>query len=269
MLVVFDPPEEPPRVYKREWPASRWRGSMNEILAAAQAAHDEISRLGATGIIESVKLEFANKSEQLYGSLSAWERAASKIDPAEVRTVEFSVDAVDSAVKLRGDPEVGLTVFASGTESFANGLIATLKSRLSGGAEAGEAIAAAVPLPLASRIFYCLAPVSAFAIVLFFYLEFGDIDVGSILVALLAGSGCLALASSISSDVGERNMPPRFVLVREGDQFPADDAGARSGPVWRSRAWFDQHPLLKLLGTLLAGGLVGALISVAISGLGH
>lgn len=258
-MIVVDPPEPSPspRVYKREWSPSYWRGSLDEIVGAARAALDEIKRQHPDEMFEeNVSLDFDDESTQDFGSLDGLQEAVSAIDITDVTGlwIGFPVD-VNTSVRIRAGSS-GLGVSAEGSEAFASGMVATLKSRLAGGAEAGDQ-AAQIPLRFIERFFLALVPVTFIGSQIFFYasskhdepawfLFFGFFIS---LIPALIGFGLIA-------DSHDDRLPPRFVLVSEGEQFP-DEGEKRTGPIWKAKAWFEKHPAVSLTLVLVVGALLG------------
>jgi len=265
-MIVLDPPERGPRVYKREWKASAWRGSLDEIVGAVQAAVDEIHRQGTQHVGETSILEYKDGSSETINSLDALREAVENVDPAEVKNLTVRLAGGTPSVLLRGTADKGLSVTAEGSEAFAAGMVATLKSRLAGGAEAGGMMVL-VPIRPFEWFLLALSPVLFVAALVFFFVDFKEDDiVFFLLMAGLAGGMPLFFAFGLIADNYRNSDPIRFVLVPEGDQFP-DEGEAKDGPVWRTKAWFDRHPLVKFVLTLLVGGLIGALIAEGLDGL--
>jgi hypothetical protein len=265
-MIVLDPPERGPRVYKREWKASAWRGSLDEIVGAVQAARDEIYRQGTQHVSETSVLEYKDGSSETINSLDALREIAENADPAEVKNLSIRLAGGNPSVLLLGTAEKGMSVTAEGSEAFAAGMVAILKSRLAGGAEAGEMMVFVRIRPF-EWFLLALSPVLFVVALVFFFVHFKEDDIGFfLLMAGLAGLAPLLVGFGLIADNQRRSDPVRFVVVPEGDQFP-DEGEERDGPVWRTKAWFDRHPLVKVVTTLLVGGLIGALIAQGLDGL--
>ncbi len=265
-MIVLDPPERGPRVYKREWKVSAWRGSLDEIVGAVQAARDEIHRQGIQHVSENSILEYQDGSSETINSLDALRGVAENSDPAEMKNLSIRLAGGTPSVLLRGTSNRGLSVTAEGSEAFAVGMVAILKSRLAGGAEAGEMMVL-VPIRFFEWCLLALSPVLFVATLAFLFVHSKEDDVVFfLLLAGLAGGAPLLVGFGLIADNYRNSDPVRFVLVPEGDQFP-DEGEAREGPVWRTKAWFDRHPLVKFVLTLLVGGLVGALVAQGMDGL--
>jgi hypothetical protein len=260
-MIVLDPPEPSPsrRVYDRSWSPSYWRGSLDEIMGAARAALEEIKRQHPNDqIAESVHLDFVDDSEQNLGSLDGLQDALPTIDIAEVKGfwIGFSVlgDETASATIKKSVGELGVS--AKGSEAFASGMVATIKSRLVGGAEAGEQ-AASVPLRLIDWLLLALIPAVFIGVQIFCYQQFTQNDIfGFILLGTVVAFIPAMIAGFVIPEGKENKLPPRFALVPEGEQFP-DEGEARTGPVWTAKAWFEKHPAVALLLVLVIGALLG------------
>lgn len=271
-MIVVDPPEPSPspRVYERGWSPTYWRGSLDEIVGAAQAALEEIKRQhpDEEAIGESVHLDFADKSKQDLGSLAGLRDALPNIDIKEVQGfwISFTVlGKVTASVRIKAS-ESQIDVNASGSEAFAAGMVATLKSRLAGGAEAGEQ-AASVPMRVVDWVLLGLIPVAFIGAQVFCYAQFSHDDpVWFLFLGLVAALIPGMIAGFVVPDALESRRPPGFVVVPEGKQF-RDEGEAGEGPVWRAKAWFDRHPLVKFVLTLIIGGLIGALVAQGVGGL--
>jgi len=258
-VIVVDPlePSPSPRVYKREWSPSYWRGSLDEIVGAARAALDEIERQHPDEMLdENVSLNFDDESTQDFGSLDGLKGAASTVGITNVAGlwIGFTVDVNTSARITAGSS--GLSVSAEGSEAFASGMVATLKSRLAGGAEAGDQ-AARIPLRFIDWLLLALIPVAFVGSQIFLY---ADSKYDDTLGFLFMGIFVTFIPASISfwviSEGQDKRKPPPFVLVPEGEQFP-DEGERRTGPVWRAKAWFDKHPAVALMLVLVVGALLG------------
>lgn len=252
-----------PRVYERDWQASPWRGSLEELVSAAQAAVDEMIRqagelteqeLAMGAVLEHGSIDFADGSKQAFDSLSKLMELTS-IDPSEFEEISIILRVRTSKVSLRGGFG-GLSVSAEGSEAFAAGIVATLKSRLAGGAEAGRQ-AAVVPLRLIDWFLLALAPIVFVGVQIYLYGYFDSDDaVGNAFMGFLIAGVPAAVASFVIPDGKDKRRPSPFALVREGAQFPDEDE-RQTGPVWRAKAWFDKHPALALVLVLLIGALLG------------
>ncbi|HEY5941888.1 MAG TPA: hypothetical protein VIT89_03400 [Solirubrobacterales bacterium] len=265
-MIVLDPPERGPRVYKREWKASAWRGSLDEIVGAVQAAVDEIHRQGIQYVSEVSILEYKDGSSETINSLDALREMVGNADPAEVKNLSVRLAGGTPSVLLRGTADKGLSVTAEGSEAFAAGMVATFKSRLAGGAEAGEMMVL-VPIRPFEWFLLALSPVLFVGALVFLFVQSRDDDVVFfLLMAGLVGGAPLFVGFGAIADNNRTSNPVRFVLVPEGDQFP-DEGEAKDGPVWRAKDWFERHPFIKLVLTLLVGGLIGALIAQGLDGL--
>ncbi len=141
------------------------------------------------------------------------------------------------SVRISGSAQTGIHVVATGSETFAIGMAIALKSRLSGGVEAGER-AARVPPDAADLIAGALVGALTFAIGAFGLVR----DLGpavSGLLALTALGVCTQAAySTVWVRRGERR-PPAFRVVREGQQFP-DDTVEGDGLLWNAKKWLDR-----------------------------
>jgi hypothetical protein len=264
---VIEPPSKGPRLWTRSWEAGRWRGSSGDLIAAADAAREEIVTLGLEiGMIESVEVGYADESDQAFGSLAAWSGDPSLGAPGEIRSVRVVLDGDTAKVKMEGGPKKGLVVVAEGSETFANGIRATMKSRLSGGADAAAEAVKAVPVSRSQRIAVVVALVVSVALgVGFYYYESPEVRWATpgILVGVLLFSALLIPIYGFGSEEREKRFPPRFVLVPEGEQF-ADEPEEDDGPIWKAKRWLDRHPFLKWAGTLALGALAGALAGHAL-----
>jgi hypothetical protein len=265
-MIVLDPPERGPRVYKREWKTSAWRGSLDEVVSAVQAALDELHRHGIQNLSETSVVDYKDGSSETINSLDAFREMVENAEPAEVKNLSVRLAGGTPSVLLRGTADRGLSVTAEGSEAFAAGMVATLKSRLAGGAEAGEMMVL-VPIRSFEWFLLALSPVLFVAALIFFFVHFKENDIAFfLLMAGLLGGVPLLIGFGLIADNVRGSNPVRFVLVQEGDQFP-DQGETRDGPVWKTKAWFDRHPLVKFVLTLLVGGLIGALISQGVDGL--
>jgi hypothetical protein len=258
MSVVIDPPEPSPspRVYKRGWSPRYWRGSLDEILGAARAAHDEIKRQHPRKeIYERVSLRYGDGSTQDLGSLDALQAAIPAIDIGDVTGLSISTGVFDDTAASIGIASMsyGLDIEARGSEAFAAGMVATVKSRLTGGAEAGER-AARVSLRLIDWLCLALVPAAVVAALVFNASLDHPPWLGFLLLVLTAGPALLAF--SVIESGREKREPAGFVLVHEGEQF-ADAGDARTGPIWTLKAWFEKHPAVALLSVLVIGALLG------------
>jgi hypothetical protein len=258
-VIVVDPPEPSPspRVYKRGWSPSYWRGSLDEVVGAARAALDEIKRQRPDEMFEeNVSLDFDDASTQDFGSLDGLQEAVSTVDIADVTglRIGFPVD-VNTSVQIRAG-SFALSVKAEGSEAFASGMVATLKSRLAGGAEAGDQ-AAQIPLRFIDWFLLSLIPVTFVGsqILLYAISKYDDtvwfLFMGSFVAFIPA-----LIAGTVISEGRDKRKPPAFVLVAEGEQFP-DEGEKRTGPVWRAKEWFERHPAVALLSVLVIGALLG------------
>jgi hypothetical protein len=263
-VIVVDPPEpspsEPspsPRVYKREWSPSYWRGSLDEVVGAARAALDEIKRQRPGEMFEeNISLDFDDASTQDFGSLDGLQEAVSTVDIADVTglRIGFPVD-VNTSVQIWAS-SFGLSVKAEGSEAFASGMVATLKSRLAGGAEAGDQ-AARIPLRFIDWFLLGLIPVAFFGSQFFLYsTSEHDDKLWFLFMGIAAAMIPAFIAGGVFFDGMENRLPPSFVLVAEGEQFP-DEGEERTGPVWRAKAWFEKHPVVALMLVLIVGALLG------------
>jgi hypothetical protein len=260
--LVIEPPSESPRTWTRTWEAKQWRGSREELIATAQAALDEMAARGEKNVYELVVVHFADDSGQEFRSVQAWRDRSPELAPEEIVGLHISLDGDATRVGLEADRDKGLKVTAEGSEAFAIGIAATLKSRLSGGADAGAQVAAEMPLPRSFRIASGVLAIIAAALAISVYLLLGKL-VPSLLVGLFVWVIGLMGAAVDGVRAMERNQPPGFVLVAEGDQFP-DEAEDRGGPIWTAKAWFDRHPAIRWGGTLILGAILGALASKAL-----
>jgi hypothetical protein len=204
---------------------------------------------------EGGKVEFIDGSEQAFDSLAAL-RALTTADPGEIEEISIRLRVKESSVWITGNRSRGLSVSADGTQAFASGMVATLKSRLAGGAEAGEQ-ATVVPLRLVDWLLLALIPVLFIGAQVFLYAHFSHDDpVGFALMGLIFAFIPGLIASFSIPEGKEGRRPPPFVLVREGEQFP-DEGEPRTGPVWRAKAWFEKHPAVALLSVLVIGAMLG------------
>lgn len=205
---------------------------------------------------ENVSLDFDDASTQDFGSLDGLQEAVSTVDIADVTglRIGFPVD-VNTSVQIRAG-SFALSVKAEGSEAFASGMVATLKSRLAGGAEAGDQ-AAQIPLRFIDWFLLSLIPVTFVGsqILLYAISKYDDtvwfLFMGSFVAFIPA-----LIAGTVISEGRDKRKPPAFVLVAEGEQFP-DEGEKRTGPVWRAKEWFERHPAVALLSVLVIGALLG------------
>lgn len=260
MPIVIDPPEPSPspRVYDRGWHPSYWRGSLDEILGAARAALDEIKRQHSEELIfENVHLDFADESMQDLGSLKGLEDVISTVKISEVMGLGIHISAQGNAIaSVRiAASSLGLNVSAKGTETFASGMVATVKSRLAGGAEAGEH-AARVPLRFIDWFLLALIPAALVGVFVFYTsLKYHDL-IGFFLLGVIVPLVPAWLAYFVIDSGQDKRSPPRFALVPEGQQFP-DEGDEKTGPIWTAKAWFEEHPAVALMSVLVIGALLG------------
>jgi hypothetical protein len=254
----------PPRVYKRSWEPHYWRGSVDQAVSAARAAEAEIRRQRPNAEQQQhVSVSYRDGSGQGFESLSAFEMALASISPKEVEGFSITVGAdnePNASVRISGRQPAGLTVTTEGSEAFAAGILATLKSRLAGGAEAGDRAARLPIQPV--EIIVPLVPLGL-AVGLYFYLDGQFTYTDTVGVLLLPIFLLLMAWTGIGGWIGfrrEGRKPPPLVLVEEGEQF-ADEGEPGNGPIWRAQRWFDRHPAIRWGGTLLLGALLGALAS--------
>jgi hypothetical protein len=262
--MVLDQPSKGPRLWTRRLEIDRWRGSPGDLLAAALAAREEIVNLGLKiGMIESVTVSYADDSEQAFGSIEAWKDDASLQAPREIRSLEISLDANSAKVSMAGDPGKGLVVVAEGSETFANGIRATMKARLSGGGDAGIKSARSVPGPKWMRLAVPLALLPAIGVG--WLIHSVETYEPSVVMPLVLGS--LSYVVFLIPILGgaaterEKHLPPRFQLVHEGDQFP-DEKDEAAGPAWRIKRWLERHFVIGIFLNWLGAGVVGALIAL-------
>lgn len=249
-------------MYSREWSPPFWRGSLDEAVAAGRAALDELGRQNPEGEIrQSVSLGYADGSTQEFGFVDTLQESASTIDPGEVTAVSIHVEATawgkpTASAQIEAKAKDGLSVKAEGTETFASGMVATLKSRLGGGADAGEQ-AAEVPLRFIDWLFFALIPVAFVGMLVFEDQQFEYQDTASAIAFALFVSLIPTIIALAVFGLGQISRSPlRFVLVAEGEQFP-DEGERRTGPIWRAKAWFEKHPLVAVVTLLVIGALLG------------
>lgn len=186
------------------------------------------------------------------------QEAAPSIAPTEISGLSIRVEVKDRGVatasaEISASVGSGLRVKAKGTETFASGMVATLKSRLAGGSEAGEK-ASDVPFRPIDIIVLVLVALGPAAVFLW------RLDSEDLTKALSYGAVALILVLGVAVFVvggyQSENKPPPFVLVPEGEQFP-DEGEDRTGPVWSAKAWFDRHPALRFSSVLVTGVVLG------------
>jgi len=228
------------RIYKREWVAPVWRGSLAELIDASETALEE---LGKTAPREteamSIDLEFFD-GDQTFRSLTSLEETMRQCNPADVAGFHFDVEGPDGfSVRISGGARTGIHVVATGSETFAIGMVIALKSRLSGGVDAGEK-AARVPADAADLIAGTLVGCLAIAVGAF-CLDRGLGVAVSGLFALTALGVCTQTASATVWARRDERRPPAFRVVPEGHQFP-DEAAGDGGVLWKAKEWLDRHP---------------------------
>jgi hypothetical protein len=262
--IAADPPEQdsPTRVYSRGWSPQFWRGSLNEVIAAGRAVLDELARQNPEGVIEqNVSLSYADGSTQDFGIVDALRGAAPAIDPGEVTGLSISVEEKawgrpTALAEIDANAQVGIRVKAEGTEPFASGMVATLKSRLSGGADAGER-AAKQPMRFVEVLLLAMIPLAFVCALIFEDQQFAYQDTPSAIVLAVLAAFIPAVLAFGAFTLRELDRKPiRFILVPEGEQFP-DEGERKTGPVWRAKAWFEKHPLIAIATLLVIGALLG------------
>jgi hypothetical protein len=249
----------PPRVYDRDWRARHWRGSLDEIVSAAKAASEEVSRQESDAAMwDSVGVDFSDSSTQRFDSLSAFEQSLGQIHPAEVASLRISISSRPlgggASCSINGGGH-GLRASAEGSEAFASGVVATLKSRLAGGAEAGERNKR-VPLRPLDWLICAAGVVATLGVALGVALVVNDEQLSTsagVVAAYVPGFGTWWLF-----DRSRKNLkrPRPFELVAEGQQFPGDEK-RETGPIWTMKSWFEGHPAISVVTLLVAGALLG------------
>jgi hypothetical protein len=230
---------------------------LDEIVSAARAMLDEFKRQHPDEAGEVVNLDFADESQQDLGSLDNLENALPTIELGEVAGLWIGVSTglAEFAARIVVGPH-GLCANAEGSEAFASGMVAILKSRLAGGAEAGEQ-AAAVPLRFIDWLLLALIPASFIGSQVLLYSQFGHDDtLWFLFMGLLIAMPAALIFGFVFTDGQDKRSPPRFVLVPEGEQF-SDEGELRTGPVWTAKAWFERHPLVAVATLLAVGALLG------------
>jgi hypothetical protein len=249
----------PPRVYERDWRARHWRGSLDEIVSAAQAARDEVSQQEPDlELWETLSVDFSDESTQRFDSLAAFERNLGQIEPQEVANLRMTFasrllgERASCSISCGG---LGLTVSGKGSMDFANEIVGTLKSRLAGGAEAGERNKRLPWRPV--DWFICAAGVIVtLSVALGVALVVDDDQLSSsagVLAAYFPGFGAWWLFSRSRRKLKH---PRAFELVAEGQQFPANE-GHEVGPIWTTKRWFEAHPAISVVTLLVGGALLG------------
>jgi hypothetical protein len=206
---------------------------------------------------QKIELTYADDSEQTFENLESLRDSLPGIKPAEVVDVLMSL-GVPKALTIEGRRSSGFRVAAAGTEAFAAGVVATLKSRLSGGYDAArQASAAATRLRLVDWLLLSSIPLLPAGAVFYYlsYIKYSD-AMGAILVGVLGLLPAIVISIPIVFMGLEKRTPPPFALVPEGKQF-LDEGERRTGPIWRAKAWFERHPLLGFLAALLTGAVLG------------
>jgi hypothetical protein len=254
----------PQRVYSRSWAPGYWRGSVDQLVGAARAVETEIGRQRpGTAQQDSGLISYLDGSEQKFESLTDFEAGMANTDLKEIEGFRITVASEDepkASARISGARNSGLTVATEGSEAFAAGMVATLKSRLAGGADAGDR---AAQLPI--QPIECIVPLIpvALAVGLYFYFNSQWTYLGTfsvmflpvflLFVAWIAIGGWIAFRR-------EARKPSPLVLVAEGEQF-ADEGEEKDGPIWRAKGWFDRHPAIRWGGTLIIGAILGAMAS--------
>jgi hypothetical protein len=260
---VIDPPEREPRRYQREWGAERWRGTLDEIIEAVEAALEEVKKQGPAEPRPSATFVYKDGSSETVNGLGVLKEAASQADPSEVKDLSVKLDGPPS-FELTGTPGGGLAVSAEGTHAFAVGMVGMLSFHLARGEEAGKATAEPSVRPI-EWFFIALAPfffVGAFlAAALHFGVDSVEDGIAFSVMSLAVGAIPILILVGIMMEHAFQPGPPRFVLVREGEQ---EQTPTRRGPIWATRAWFKSHPALAFLVTIVISGLVGAVIAKGI-----
>lgn len=263
---VVDPPEREPRRYQREWQAEAWRGTLDEIIEAVEAALDEVKKQGPAEPRPSATFVYKDGSRETTNGLDALKEVATQADPSEVENLTVELDGPHS-FELAGTPRGGLRVSAEGTHAFAVGMVGMLSFHLAQGEEAGKATAEPSVRPV-EWFFIALAPlffIGAFlAASLNFGLESVEDGIAFTVIALAVSAVPLLITAAIATEHAFKSGPPRFVLVREGEQ---EQAPTRKGPIWTVIAWFKSHPVLAFLATAVGSGVVGAVIGKGLDAL--
>lgn len=232
-----------------------WRGSPGELAAAARAVQAEIDQIQTTEEdgFQSLVLNFADDSRQDFGTVDEMETAMEGLSPAEVCEFNFFFcGSGETSVSISGSRR-GIEAGASGSLGFASGAVATVKSRLSGGVKAGER-AAKVSMGIVDWIFWCAAAI-ALAAGVGLSMTGAVRELGAAILGALVGCIGVGVYAFVVEESHERRKPPPFALVEEGKQF--GDEGDRSGPVWRAKAWFERHPAVGFVLTLILGAALG------------
>lgn len=256
---VVDPPEREPRRYQREWWAETWRGTLDEIIAAVEAALEEVKKQGSAEPRPSATFVYKDGSRETVNGLDALKEVATQVNPSEVENLSVKLDGPPS-FELAGTPRGGLRVSAEGTHAFAVGMVGMLSFHLAQGEEAGKATAEPSVRPI-EWFFIALAPIFFVGFFLALALNFGvdGVEDGIAFTVLSLGVSAIPILvmAGIAMEHAFKSGPPRFVLVREGEQ---EQAPTRKGPIWTTKAWFKSHPALAFLATAVVSGLVGAVI---------
>lgn len=230
------------------------------------AARDEVRALASDdGTVQSVDIGYTDDSDQRFANLEAWRDDPSLEAPDDIKSICIVLNGT-AKVTVTGDAEQGLEIVAEGSETFANGVRATMKARLSGGADAGTKAAAEVPLPRWLTIALLIAVFPAVALGLYVHSieTYDPSSLQPLLIAVLGFAICGAPILGIAATKREERLPPRFQLVEEGDQFPTEKED-RSGPAWSVKGWLERHFVIGIFLNWLGAGVVGAIIALLVT----
>jgi len=264
LAFVVDPPEREPRLYQRGWEAEAWRGTLDEITEAVAAALDEVEKQGSAGPRPTATFVYGDGSRETVNGLEALKEAAAQADPGEVKRLSVKLDGPPS-FGLVGTPREGLAVTAEGTHAFAVGMVGMLRFHLAQGEEAGKAMAEPSVRPI-EWFFIALAPLFFIGAFLAATLSLGvdSVEDGVAFTVMSLGIGAIPILiyEWIAMEQAFQSGPPRFVLVRDGEQ---EQPPPHRGPIWATRTWFKSHPALAFFATAVVSGFVGAVIAKGIA----
>lgn len=231
-------------------------------MSAVQAALEELKPHISYEPRPKTTFEFRDESHQVVHGIDALRQTAEASDPSEIKNLSVELDGPPSFT-ISGSASHGLTVKAEGSHGFAVGLVGMLAFRFAGGKEAAESMAPASVRPV-EKFLYALAPVLLVAMYAFsYFVLFNYHDavtlIGDGVLAVLVGLLPVIIAIGMGEVYLLRVGPPRFVLVKEGEQYP-DDSEGRSGPIWTVRDWFKAHPAIAWVVNTAMAGVIGAMI---------